>query len=199
MGRDALPKRYRPAGLEERMKGKGSRMQKKALSQPKVGILMGSDSDLEVMRETEKRLDYFGISHETRILSAHRSPLKTLEYADSASKRGIEVIIVGAGAAAHLAGAVAANTTLPVIGVPIDSSSLKGLDALLSTVQMPAGVPVAAMAIGKAGAANAGIFAAEILARTDQQLSAKLAELKKEMASGVEKKDRKLREERQKR
>jgi phosphoribosylaminoimidazole carboxylase PurE protein len=158
---------------------------------------MGSDSDLEVMREAEKRLDYFGISYETRILSAHRTPQKTHEYASSASKRGIELIIVGAGAAAHLAGVVAASTTLPVIGVPIDSSSLKGLDALLSTVQMPAGVPVATMAIGKAGAANAGIFAAEILASKDPQISAKLAQLKKEMASVVEDKDRKLRKERQ--
>ncbi|MGH7774398.1 MAG: 5-(carboxyamino)imidazole ribonucleotide mutase [Candidatus Binatia bacterium] len=174
-------------------------MKRKSQSRPKVAILMGSDSDLEVMREAEKRLDYFGIPYETRILSAHRAPEKTHEYAASACERGIEVIIVGAGAAAHLAGAVAANTTLPVIGVPIDSSSLKGLDALLSTVQMPAGVPVATMAIGKAGAANAGIFAAEILARTDQQLSAKLAQLKREMASGVEEKDRKLREERQRR
>ena len=154
---------------------------------------MGSDSDLEVMREAEKRLDYFGIPYETRILSAHRTPHKTQEYAASAASRGIEVIIVGAGAAAHLAGAVAAHTTLPVIGVPIDSSSLKGLDALLSTVQMPAGVPVATMAIGKAGASNAGIFAAEILARRDAKISAKLLQLKKEMASGVEEKDRKLR------
>lgn len=170
----------------------------KKKSEPKVGILMGSDSDLEVMREAEKRLDYFGIPYETRILSAHRTPGKTREYAVSASQRGIEVIIVGAGAAAHLAGVVAANTTLPVIGVPIDSSSLKGLDALLSTVQMPAGVPVATMTIGKAGAANAGIFAAEILASKDARLSAKLARLKKEMASGVEAKDRKLRSERQK-
>jgi len=165
--------------------------------QPKVGILMGSDSDLEVMREAEKRLDEFGVFYETRILSAHRSPAKTLEYASSALERGIEVIIVGAGAAAHLAGAVAANTTLPVIGVPIDSSSLKGLDALLSTVQMPAGVPVATMAIGKAGAVNAGIFAVEILARKDARLSAKLAQFKKELASGVEEKDKKLRRERQ--
>jgi len=164
-----------------------------------VGILMGSDSDLEVMRETEKRLDSFGISYETRILSAHRSPHATLEYAESASERGIEVIIVGAGAAAHLAGAVAANTTVPVIGVPIDSSALKGIDALLSTVQMPAGVPVATMAIGKAGAANAAIFAAQILARKEPQISARLVRLKKEMASGVAEKDRKLRTERQSR
>lgn len=174
-------------------------MIKNASQKPRVGILMGSDSDLEVMREAEKRLDYFGIPYETRILSAHRSPLQTLDYAASASRRGLEVIIVGAGAAAHLAGAVAANTTLPVLGVPIDSSSLKGLDALLSTVQMPAGVPVATMAIGKAGATNAGIFAAEILASKDSRLSAKLAQLKKEMASGVEEKDRKLRRERQQR
>lgn len=174
-------------------------MKKSSFLRPKVGILMGSDSDLEVMRESEKRLDYFGIAYETRILSAHRSPLKIHEYASSASKRGIEVIIVGAGAAAHLAGVVAANTTLPVIGVPIDSSSLKGLDALLSTVQMPAGVPVATMAIGKAGSSNAGIFAAEILARKDSKVSAKLAQLKKEMAAGVEEKDRKLRREKQKR
>lgn len=158
---------------------------------------MGSDSDFGVMQEAEKRLDYFGIPYEIRILSAHRSPLKTMEYAASASKRGIEVVIVGAGAAAHLAGVVAAKTTLPVIGVPIDSSSLKGMDALLSTVQMPAGVPVATMAIGKAGAANAAIFAAEILARKDTQISAKLAQLKEELASGVEEKDRKLRRKRQ--
>src|SRR5215470_11732161 len=117
---------------------------------PRVGILMGSDSDLDVMREAEQR--------------------------------GLQVIICGAGAAAHLAGAIAANTTLPVIGIPIDSSSLKGLDALLATVQMPAGIPVATMAIGKAGAANAGILAAQIVARTDAEVSAKLAQAKKEMA-----------------
>ncbi|MGH7831514.1 MAG: 5-(carboxyamino)imidazole ribonucleotide mutase [Candidatus Binatia bacterium] len=173
------------------------RVQKK--SSTLVGILMGSDSDLEVMREAERRLDDFGIPYETRILSAHRSPRATLEYAESASDRGIEVIIVGAGAAAHLAGAVAAHTTVPVIGVPIDSSSLRGLDALLSTVQMPAGVPVATMAIGKAGAANAAIFAAQVLARKDPRVSARLARLKEEMASGVAEKDRKLRTERQNR
>jgi 5-(carboxyamino)imidazole ribonucleotide mutase len=157
-----------------------------------VGILMGSDSDLEVMRETQKRLDYFGIAYETRIMSAHRTPEKAAEYAATAQQRGLEVIICGAGAAAHLAGAIAANTTLPIIGVPIDSSSLKGLDALLATVQMPAGIPVATMAIGKAGAANAGIFAAQIVARKDSRVAAKLAEFKKEMAAGVEDRDRKL-------
>ena len=157
---------------------------------------MGSDSDLEVMRETENRLDYFGIPYEVRVLSAHRSPAKTLEYADSAHQRGIEVIIVGAGAAAHLAGVVASKTTLPVIGIPLDSSVLRGMDALLATVQMPSGVPVATMAIGKAGAANAGIFAAQILARKDHQISARLLRFKEEMISGVEQKNRKLKSQR---
>lgn len=166
-----------------------------ASTQPKVGILMGSDSDLEVMRETEKRLDSFGVAYETRILSAHRTPEKAAEYAATALGRGLEVIICGAGAAAHLAGAIAANTTLPVIGIPIDSSSLKGLDALLATVQMPVGIPVATMAIGKAGAANAGIFAAQIVGRKDSDVAAKLERFKKEMAAGVEERDRKLQRE----
>jgi len=165
---------------------------------PKVGILMGSNSDLDVMREAEQRLDSFGIAYETRIMSAHRTPDKAAEYAVTAQKRGLHVIICGAGAAAHLAGTIAANTTLPVIGIPIDSSSLKGLDALLATVQMPAGIPVATMAIGKAGAANAGIFAAQIVALTDADVSAKLAQFKKEMAAGVEERDRKLQSERTK-
>ena len=170
-----------------------------ASTQPKVGILMGSDSDLEIMREAEKRLDSFGIAYETRIMSAHRTPEKASEYADTAQQRGLEVIICGAGAAAHLAGAIAANTTLPVIGVPIDSSALKGgLDALLATVQMPAGIPVATMAIGKAGAANAGIFAAQIVGRKDTAVAAKLAQFKKEMAAGVEERDRKLQSDRKK-
>jgi phosphoribosylaminoimidazole carboxylase PurE protein len=159
---------------------------------------MGSDSDLEVMREAEKRLDDFGIVYETRIMSAHRTPDKAADYAANAQQRGLEVIIAGAGAAAHLAGAIAANTTLPVIGVPIDSSSLKGLDALLATAQMPAGIPVATMAIGKAGAANAGIFAAQIIARKDSKVSARLMEFKKEMAAGVEDRDRKLQSAKQK-
>ncbi|MGH7765986.1 MAG: 5-(carboxyamino)imidazole ribonucleotide mutase [Candidatus Binatia bacterium] len=165
---------------------------------PKVGILMGSDSDLEVMSEAERRLDYFGIAYETRVLSAHRTPHETQKYAESAIERGIEAIIVGAGAAAHLAGVVAAHTTVPVIGVPIDSSSLKGLDALLATVQMPAGIPVATMAIGKAGAANAGIFAAEIMGRKDPKIAAKLSQFKQEMAAGVLEKDKKLQGERKK-
>jgi len=159
---------------------------------------MGSDSDLDVMREAEKRLDSFGIAYETRIMSAHRTPDKAAEYAATAQQRGLQVIICGAGAAAHLAGTIAANTTLPVIGIPIDSSSLKGLDALLATMQMPASIPVATMAIGKAGAANAGIFAAQIVALTDADVSAKLAQFKKEMAAGVEERDRKLQSERTK-
>ena len=169
-----------------------------ANQQAKVGILMGSDSDLEVMREAEKRLDSFGVAYETRIMSAHRTPERAADYACGAEQRGLQAIICGAGAAAHLAGAIAANTTLPVIGIPIDSSSLKGLDALLATVQMPAGIPVATMAIGKPGAANAGIFAAQIVARTDKSVAAKLAQFKKEMAAGVEERDRKLQSERNK-
>ena len=166
-------------------------MLKNTIPKPKVAILMGSDSDLEVMREAEKRLDYFGIPYETRIMSAHRTPEKAAKYAAIAQQHGLEVIIAGAGAAAHLAGAIAANTILPVIGIPIDSSTLKGLDALLATAQMPAGIPVATMAIGKAGAANAGILAAQIIARKNPKISAKLAQFKKEMAAGVEEKDRK--------
>ena len=162
------------------------------MAAPKVGILMGSDSDLEVMSEAEKRLDYFGIPYETRVLSAHRTPHETMKYAESAIERGLETIIAAAGAAAHLAGVVAAHTTLPVIGVPIDSSSLKGLDALLAMVQMPGGIPVATMAIGKAGAMNAGIFAAEIIARKDSNIAAKLVQFKREMAAGVLEKDKKL-------
>src|SRR5437879_11046221 len=148
-------------------------------------MLMAIDSHLKCMREAKKRLDYFGIAYETRIMSAHRTPDKAADYAANAQQRGLEVIIAGAGAAAHLAGAIVANTTLPVIGVPIDSSSLKGLDALLATVQMPAGIPVATMAIGKAGAANAGIFAAQIIARKESKVYSGLRELKLVMAADV--------------
>ena len=144
------------------------------MTKPFVGILMGSDSDLPVMKEAADVLKGFGIPFEVTISSAHRSPKRTSEYAKSAASRGIMVIIAGAGSAAHLAGFIAAETAVPVIGVPIDSSSLKGMDALLSTVQMPAGVPVATMAIGKAGAKNAGIFAAQIIAVGNKRLQAKL-------------------------
>lgn len=162
---------------------------------PKVGVLMGSDSDLQVMEEAFRVLDDFGIPYEARILSAHRSPEESSEYARTAADRGLEVIIAGAGWAAHLAGVIAAATTLPVIGVPIDSSPLQGLDSLFSTVQMPPGIPVATMAIGKGGARNAAIFAAQILATHDAPLSAAIRELKREMAEDVTvKKKRKLEE-----
>ncbi|MBI3399124.1 MAG: 5-(carboxyamino)imidazole ribonucleotide mutase [Deltaproteobacteria bacterium] len=159
---------------------------------PVVGILMGSESDLPVMKEAAKVLKEFGIPYEITISSAHRSPKRTSDYARSAAGKGIKVIIAGAGSAAHLAGFIAAETTLPVIGVPIDSSSLKGMDALISTVQMPAGVPVAAMAIGKAGAKNAGIFAAQIIALTDKKLQVKLKAYKEKQAKDVEEKAKKI-------
>ncbi len=161
-------------------------------TKPLVGILMGSDSDLPVMEEAAKMLRAFNIPYEITVSSAHRTPRKTSDYAKNAEKRGIRVIIAGAGAAAHLAGFIAAETTLPVIGVPIDSSSLNGLDALLATVQMPGGVPVASMAIGKAGAKNAGIFAAEILSVADVKLRDALKRHRKEMARQVEEKAKKL-------
>ena len=153
---------------------------------------MGSDSDLEIMREAAKALDDFGISYEMDVTSAHRSPDRTAGYAREAAQRGIRVIIAGAGGAAHLAGVIAAHTTLPVIGVPIPSTSLNGLDSLLATVQMPAGIPVATVAIGKPGATNAGILAAQILGLSDQKLAKKLDDHKKRLASGVEEKSAKL-------
>ena len=163
----------------------------KVKSAPKnvlVSVVMGSDSDLPIMTETTKVLEEFGISYELILTSAHRTPLRTTKFASSAAGRGIKIIIVGAGAAAHLAGVIASQTNLPVIGVPIDATSLHGLDALLSTVQMPGGIPVATMAIGKAGAKNAALFATRILAVEDRELSAKLSSYVKKMASDVEKK-----------
>lgn len=162
--------------------------------QPQVGILMGSDSDYEVMVEAARALKSFGVRFEMTVASAHRSPQRTASYARQARQRGLCALIVGAGAAAHLAGVVAAETTLPVIGVPIDASSLRGLDALLATVQMPAGIPVATMAIGKAGARNAGIFAVQLLAAGDEVLAGKLAEYKGQLAAGVEAKATALQE-----
>ena len=159
---------------------------------PVVGILMGSDSDLFIMEEASKILKKFKIPYEMTISSAHRTPKRTSQYAKTAEKRGIKIIIAGAGSAAHLAGFVAAETTLPVIGVPIDSSPLKGFDALFSTVQMPGGVPVACMAIGLAGAKNAAIFAAEMLAISDTRLRRSLHEYRKELAKQVAEKAKKL-------
>ncbi len=161
-------------------------------TKPLVGILMGSDSDLDVMGETATVLRELGVPFEMTVSSAHRTPGRTLEYAGSAEKRGIKVIIAGAGSAAHLGGFIAAEFTGPVIGVPIDSSPLKGMDALLATVQMPGGVPVASMAIGKAGARNAGIFAAQILGASDRALRTKLKSMRRKMARKVEEKARRV-------
>lgn len=161
---------------------------------PEVGIVMGSDSDLAVMEETAAVLKQFEISYEMTVASAHRSPERAAKFAASAQKRGIKVIIAGAGHAAHLAGNLAAYTSLPVIGVPIDSSCLQGLDALLSTVQMPPGVPVATVSIGKSGARNAGILAVQILALSNPDLSQSLQTYKKELAEQVDRKARKLKD-----
>ncbi len=166
----------------------GAKAMKKNTSAPKVGVVMGSDSDLPVMEETLKMLKKFDIPYEVTVASAHRTPDKAGQWASSARDKGMKVIIAGAGHAAHLAGVIAAHTTLPVLGVPIDSSALSGLDSLLSTVQMPPGVPVATMAVGKPGAANAGIFAAQILGVSESVTAEKLAEYKTEMAEKVEKK-----------
>jgi phosphoribosylaminoimidazole carboxylase PurE protein len=160
---------------------------------PLVGIVMGSDSDWNVMEKAVSVLTDLDIPFDVTIASAHRSPERTAEYARTARSRGLRVIIAGAGAAAHLAGSLAALTTLPVIGVPLDASSLKGLDALLATVQMPAGVPVATMAIGPAGAKNAAILAAQILATSDSELVGRLEALKRKMADEVAEKAQALR------
>jgi phosphoribosylaminoimidazole carboxylase PurE protein len=161
-------------------------------TKPRISIVMGSDSDLEVMREAAKTLEEFGIEYEIDVTSAHRSPERTAEYARKASARGIRVIIAGAGGAAHLAGVIAAHTSIPVIGVPIPSTSLQGLDSLLATVQMPAGIPVATVAIGKPGATNAAVLAAQILALSSDPLARKLAAHKEQLANSVEEKSRKL-------
>ena len=157
-----------------------------------VSVVMGSDSDLPVMTEATKILDEFGIPHELFLTSAHRTPERTTKFAQGATKRGVKIIIVGAGAAAHLAGVIASQTQLPVIGVPIDATAVHGLDALLSTVQMPGGIPVATMAIGKAGAKNAALYAVRILALTDSKIAVRLSAYIKKMAKDVEKKHDKL-------
>jgi len=150
-----------------------------------VGIIMGSKSDWESMSQADVILTEFDVAHETHIMSAHRTPAVVAEYASTAISRGLEVIIAGAGGAAHLAGVVAAHTVLPVIGVPMQSSALNGLDSLLSTVQMPKGVPVATVAIGASGAANAGLLAVAILATSRPELRAKLTAYRDRLASDV--------------
>ncbi|MBC8555342.1 MAG: 5-(carboxyamino)imidazole ribonucleotide mutase [Candidatus Brocadiales bacterium] len=159
---------------------------------PKVLILMGSDSDLPVMESTAKVLKEFNIPYKMTVSSAHRTPDRTLKLIESSEKDGVQVIIAGAGAAAHLAGVIASHTTLPVIGIPIDSSPLKGIDALYSTVQMPPGIPVATMAIGKGGAKNAGIYAAQILGLKDSRIAKALKDYRKKMAAEVVKKAKKV-------
>jgi phosphoribosylaminoimidazole carboxylase PurE protein len=161
--------------------------------QAKVAVVLGSDSDYPVIQDMIKILKDFGIEHELIVSSAHRSPDRTERYARALEDRGIQVVIACAGAAAHLAGVIAANTILPVIGVPIDSSPLQGLDALFSTSMMPEGVPVATMGIGKSGAGNAAVLAAQILARSDSALAKRLHKYKKQLADRVEQRDRELR------
>lgn len=160
-----------------------------ALKKPVVAVMMGSDSDLAVMSEASRILDEYAVPYRMMIMSAHRTPDDVTRFARSARSRGIRAVIAGAGGAAHLAGVVAAHTTLPVIGVPLDAGGLGGLDALLSTVQMPGGIPVATVAIGKAGARNAALLAVRILAVTDRQLEAKLAAARERMAADVRKKN----------
>ncbi len=152
---------------------------------PLVGVVMGSDSDWEIMQQAVAQLDAFGVPYEARVLSAHRTPDDALAYAESAAQRGLACIIAGAGGAAHLAGVIAAKTTLPVLGVPMPSKYLRGEDSLLSTVQMPKGVPVATFAIGEAGAANAALFAVAMLARTDKGLAKKLVSFRAQQSANV--------------
>jgi 5-(carboxyamino)imidazole ribonucleotide mutase len=156
------------------------------MTQPLVGVVMGSDSDWEVMQHAARQLESFGVAHECRVVSAHRTPDEMFRYAESASGRGLRCIIAGAGGAAHLPGMIAAKTTLPVLGVPVPSRHLQGLDSLLSIVQMPRGVPVATFAVGEAGAVNAGLFAVALLAATDPALSLKLAEFRKTQEAAVQ-------------
>ena len=154
-------------------------------SPPLVAVLMGSKSDWETMQQTHETLSQFGVAHECRVLSAHRTPRETAEYVESAEKRGAEVLIAAAGGAAHLAGVVAAHTVLPVLGVPMKGWALDGLDSLLSTVQMPRGIPVGTLAIGKAGAVNAALLAVGILALSRPELKQRLVEYRKEQARQV--------------
>lgn len=164
-------------------------------NRPLVGIVMGSDSDLGIMSEAAKVLKKFGVPFEIEVSSAHRSPARTGEYARTAIERGLKVLIVAAGGAAHLGGVIAAETTLPVVGVPIPSTTLQGLDSLLAMVQMPGGVPVACTSIGTPGAINAALFAVEILALSDPSLAAKLVAHKEDLARAVAEKSAKVKRE----
>jgi 5-(carboxyamino)imidazole ribonucleotide mutase len=152
---------------------------------PQVGIIMGSSSDWETMRHAADTLDQLGVSYETKVVSAHRTPQRLYDYASSARQRGLKVVIAGAGGAAHLPGMTASMTSLPVLGVPVESQALKGMDSLLSIVQMPAGVPVGTLAIGKAGAVNAALLAAAVLATHDEQLAASLESWREQQTGSV--------------
>ncbi len=155
------------------------------MAEARVGIIMGSKSDWDTMKPAEEALEKLGIASDVRVISAHRTPERLTRFLAGAEERGLEAIICGAGAAAHLAGVTAAHTSLPVLGVPIDSSALQGLDALLATVQMPGGIPVATFAIGKAGAKNAGLFAAAIIARKDPDVRKALIEFREAQSAAV--------------
>jgi len=156
------------------------------MSQPLVGIIMGSRSDWATMRHAAETLDALGVAHESKVVSAHRTPQRLYDYAQSAAGRGLKVLIAGAGGAAHLPGMAASMTELPVLGVPVQSAALSGLDSLLSIVQMPGGIPVGTLAIGKAGAINAGLLAAQILALSDPALAAKVADWRKRQTEAVD-------------
>lgn len=160
------------------------------MKKPQVAIIMGSDSDLDIMNEAAGILGEFDVGYDIKILSAHRTPKDTIRYAGAARSNGIKVIIAGAGGAAHLAGVIAAHTLLPVIGVPMESKYLQGIDSLFSTVQMPSGVPVACMAIGRAGAKNAALLALEILSNSDSAIYNKLVKYRKKIETSVKKKNR---------
>lgn len=155
------------------------------MAAPVVGLIMGSKSDWETMQHASQILDALGVPHETKVVSAHRTPDLLFEYAESAEARGIEVIIAGAGGAAHLPGMAAAKTTIPVLGVPVESKALQGIDSLLSIVQMPAGVPVGTLAIGKPGAINAGLLAASIVAATRPEIRERLRAFRAEQTNAV--------------
>ena len=155
------------------------------MTEPLVGIIMGSSSDWETMRHAAETLTQLGVAHETKVVSAHRTPKRLYDYANSARDRGLKVIIAGAGGAAHLPGMTASMTALPVLGVPVESQALKGMDSLLSIVQMPAGIPVGTLAIGRAGAVNAGLLAASILATNDAELATRLDAWREQQTGAV--------------
>ena len=162
------------------------------MNKPLVGIVMGSDSDFSIMEKASKVLEEFNVAHEVLITSAHRTPERTRKYVQGAKRKGLRIFIAGAGGAAHLAGMIAAESTLPVIGVPLNSTPLNGLDSLLSTAQMPGGIPVATVSIGKWGAKNAGLLAVQILALADDKLASQLVKYKKQQTKAVELKSKKL-------